>query len=1034
MTKEKKTPSSEVIYPHPHSNSLSLSQAAHHPSSEATHPSPISLSLSVHRHHRTLAAGCSRLAAPPSASECSSCPCLLLLVVRGCCCLHCSARGCLCSILPLNLTGVSSQSHCCHLVVRLSRRRRLNVSRPSLGSSSPAAEATRWVVACFVAFLGVVVARRLLFSDPRPRRVAVDRGTLFQLHNTVTRFFSNCGRKNLRVKISVLSNHFYNIHALTCTLQLHNSVDKPLCPHGWRVLLSFPLILLPYLDVNPSRFVRIHISISLCLLLFYFLVPGCSVFPWWRELGSDGCMLMSLTCLNGCIFLRSKLHPGQRCLSRLYNSASGALMLEDQVFDESPKFEPNAVVDFGVTRSVPRVPTTGSELFPLVGKVFKSLNFRVAREKRFGSWVESHGFSHSINCFRIIIHIFALAEMRLEVFTLLRDIVEFCNESEYDAFELFSALLDSPHHLERSAIVFDVLMKVFASNSMLENAVNVFVNAKHVGLESDIMSCNFLLKCLVETNRVDFVRLFFEALKDYGPSPNIYTYTIMMNFYCRGGPGWDVNIRRATEILGKIYSSGQRPTVVTYRSYIHGLCKVGSLDVAFKLICNLSYRNKPLNSHCFNAIIRGFCIRGAVQKAFEVLEKMKISGVVPDAYSYSILIDALCKEGDVEKSRDLMEEMERYQIKPSVVIYTSLIHGLCKSGLMERAKDFFNRIGASGCEYDQTVYKTLIDGFCMDGDKNSATKLLQEMIINNLVHTTSGFRFLIRGFYKLGHYDKAFEAFNIMLRRGISPDTITCNYVLNGYCRDGRLEEALKLLEELSDHGITLNSHSYNAIMYRLCKESYPERALELLPRMLKRNTVPGVVNYSTLISGFFKQLNFRKSVMLFTRMVKVGIAFNNITYTILINIYCRSGKMHLANDTFNKMKERGLCLDVITYTSLIAGFSDAGELNKAGVIFEEMSREGCRPNVITYTCLIDGCCKSNQIDLASKLFFKMNKDAVKPDVVTYTVLIAWYCMHGRTAEAHSLYREMTGKGIFPDDKFIRICRFDLNTGTTHES
>ncbi|RYR11431.1 hypothetical protein Ahy_B04g068955 isoform B [Arachis hypogaea] len=701
-------------------------------------------------------------------------------------------------------------------------------------------------------------------------------------------------------------------------------------------------------------------------------------------------MLMSLTCLNGCIFLRSKLHPGQRCLSRLYNSASGSLMLEDQVFDESPKFEPNAVVDFGVTRSVPRVPTTGSELFPLVGKVFKSLNFRVAREKRFGSWVESHGFSHSINCFRIIIHIFALAGMRLEVFTLLRDIVEFCNESEYDAFELFSALLDSPHHLERSAIVFDVLMKVFASNSMLENAFNVFVNAKHVGLESDIMSCNFLLKCLVEENRVDFVRPFFEELKDSGPSPNIYTYTIMMNFYCRGGPGWDVNIRRATEILGKIYSSGQRPTVVTYRSYIHGLCKVGSLDVAFKLICNLSYRNKPLNSHCFNAIIRGFCIRGAVQKAFEVLEKMKISGVVPDAYSYSILIDALCKEGDVEKSLVLMEEMERYQIKPSVVIYTSLIHGLCKRGLMECAIDVFNGIGASGCEYDQTVYETLIDGFCMDGDKNSATKLLQEMIINNLVHTTFGFRFLIRGFYKLGHYDKAFEVFNIMLRDGISPDTIACNYVLNGYCRDGRLEEALKLLEELSDHGVTLNSHSYNAIMYRLCKESYPERALELLPRMLKRNTVPGVVNYSTLISGFFKQLNFRKSVMLFTRMVKVGIAFNNITYTILINIFCRSGKMHEAYAIFNEMKKIGLCLDVITYTSLIAGFSDAGELKKAWAIFEEMSREGCWPNVITYTCLIDGCCKSNRIDLASWLFDKMNKDAVKPDVVTYTVLIAW--------------------------------------------
>ncbi|XLU18674.1 hypothetical protein S245_054740, partial [Arachis hypogaea] len=47
-------------------------------------------------------------------------------------------------------------------------RRRLHLSRPSLGSSSPTIEATR----------RVVVARRLLVSGPRRRRVTVDRSPL----------------------------------------------------------------------------------------------------------------------------------------------------------------------------------------------------------------------------------------------------------------------------------------------------------------------------------------------------------------------------------------------------------------------------------------------------------------------------------------------------------------------------------------------------------------------------------------------------------------------------------------------------------------------------------------------------------------------------------------------------------------------------------------------------------------------------------------------------------------------------------------
>ncbi|XP_020979296.1 uncharacterized protein LOC110271930 [Arachis ipaensis] len=103
-----------------------------------------------------------------------------LLIVRGCSCFYCSTPSCLYSILPLSLTLVSSQSHCRRLIICQSRRCHLNVSRPSLVSSSPATEATSGVVAFFVAFHVVVVARRFLVSDPCPLRVTVDRGLLIE--------------------------------------------------------------------------------------------------------------------------------------------------------------------------------------------------------------------------------------------------------------------------------------------------------------------------------------------------------------------------------------------------------------------------------------------------------------------------------------------------------------------------------------------------------------------------------------------------------------------------------------------------------------------------------------------------------------------------------------------------------------------------------------------------------------------------------------------------------------------------------------
>ncbi|KAE8720465.1 hypothetical protein F3Y22_tig00019423pilonHSYRG00022 [Hibiscus syriacus] len=113
-------------------------------------------------------------------------------------------------------------------------------------------------------------------------------------------------------------------------------------------------------------------------------------------------------------------------------------------------------------------------------------------------------------------------------------------------FKLLPYLLDSPEHVHRSADIFNLLIKVFASNSMLENGVDVFVQAKAIGIELSIKSCNFLLKCLVEANRIELVRSLFGEMKNSGPSPYVYTYTIRMNFYCKGYHGSGVDIEEAS--------------------------------------------------------------------------------------------------------------------------------------------------------------------------------------------------------------------------------------------------------------------------------------------------------------------------------------------------------------------------------------------------------------------------------------------------------------------------------------------------------
>ncbi|KAM1221378.1 hypothetical protein ACFX2J_009047 [Malus domestica] len=151
--------------------------------------------------------------------------------------------------------------------------------------------------------------------------------------------------------------------------------------------------------------------------------------------------------------------------------------------------------------------------------------------------------------------------MKMEVQSFLNDIVCYYRDAKYDAFGLFPYVFDSSHNGART-LVFDALITAFAAYSMLENAVDVSVQTKNMQLEPHIWSCNFLLKCLAEANILESVRILFECLKKYGPSPNVYTYTIMMNFYCQGHEGKGVDIGEATNILQEMEKRGKHPTVV----------------------------------------------------------------------------------------------------------------------------------------------------------------------------------------------------------------------------------------------------------------------------------------------------------------------------------------------------------------------------------------------------------------------------------------------------------------------------------------
>ncbi|KAK1360317.1 Pentatricopeptide repeat-containing protein [Heracleum sosnowskyi] len=636
------------------------------------------------------------------------------------------------------------------------------------------------------------------------------------------------------------------------------------------------------------------------------------------------------------------------------------------------------------------------KLFLMVGRVIKTLNMSAARQISFWGCSKNYGFDRSMNHFRTIVHIFALAGMQNEVFIFLRDIVYYYRDWNLDMSCLFIDLLDSTNDATSLSLLAGVLIKVFASNSMLENAVGVFRQSKERGLMPNIFSCNFLLKCLAQAGMVEYMFSLFDEMGNTGPTPCVYTYTIIMSYYCKRET---VNMETSTTILEVMEKSGIEPSVVTYCVYVSGLCRAGGHELALDYIRGLGCRNEPLNTYCFNAVIRSFCEKGKLDEAWRVLEEMKSCGVPPDLGSYSVLIDGFCRNRNLEKGFALIKDMECTGIKPSPICYSAIVVALCNIGHTDTLVNIFYNPDNCGYNFDYHSYDILIRMCCVQGDSEYDPKLMEEMMRNNWTPNRS----FIVDTCKFVLEKATLDFFKIMEEVGVQPDIVTCNSVTLRYCNEGRLKEALQFLDEMYDRDIIPNKYTYNEVINRLCKEGEPGRALQIVALMIKRNVSLGVVLYGTLLDGYAKKLDHEEVFRLHEKMLQTGITPDRVTYTILIQTYSARREMRKARKLLNDMIIKGMNPDTVTYTSVISGFSKFGDMTEAFKIFTEMSQRGHAPSVVTYTCLIDGYCKAQRIDDADMLVDVMRRKKIALDSVTYRILIDSYYVLGKRILSFSL-------------------------------
>nr|KJB80589.1 hypothetical protein B456_013G105500 [Gossypium raimondii] len=81
-----------------------------------------------------------------------------------------------------------------------------------------------------------------------------------------------------------------------------------------------------------------------------------------------------------------------------------------------------------------------------------------------------------------------------------------------------------------------------------------------------------------------------------------------------------------------------KPDRFTYNIFIHGVCKVGVIDEAVRLVKQMESFGYSLNVYTYTILIDGYCNARKVDDPFRLIETMKKRNVFPNEATVRSLI------------------------------------------------------------------------------------------------------------------------------------------------------------------------------------------------------------------------------------------------------------------------------------------------------------------------------------------------------------------------------------------------------------
>eukprot|EP00241_Pyramimonas_parkeae_P003400 CAMPEP_0114268912 /NCGR_PEP_ID=MMETSP0058-20121206/26277_1 /TAXON_ID=36894 /ORGANISM="Pyramimonas parkeae, CCMP726" /LENGTH=804 /DNA_ID=CAMNT_0001387253 /DNA_START=167 /DNA_END=2581 /DNA_ORIENTATION=+ len=503
-------------------------------------------------------------------------------------------------------------------------------------------------------------------------------------------------------------------------------------------------------------------------------------------------------------------------------------------------------------------------------------------------------------------------------------------------------------------------------------------------------------------------------------TPNIYTYTIMMDNYCKAG-----DIPHAILMFEKMRK--EMPGQMSFRQYnsaMHALIMTDQGVEALQVLQEArSLQGFAPDEVTFTCAMRacGTLHIAADEKAEKAVAYFKemtdTYGIAPTVETYNALLQNFARTQQLDVSVGLFQDMLKQGLEPNMITYRAVLN--CSSRVHEAQLEFafswLDIMRENKMTLSADIYE-LVMMICMKAEEyDKVLELYREMHDAGVEPKVYSYIMLLAIHGRRGDYQAAWDLFHsVRSRRSIPRSDNLYNAAICAMRNNGQFGHVLELwggmqadlgvgqgralrggreagwyprrkqrvygsvavaaahlgLWEVADEHMkrvkVTGRNLYVSLMDVYRQAGRWQQILDLVEHMDATNTVMCREIAQHVVYACRQTRTYHKAYQVYQRLIAAEVEdMDTFTFNLIFSAHGVTSNWPEMEEMLEGMRSMGVEPDAFTYNTLIASAARAGNQTRALDLLGEMMAGGMTPTVLTFNPLLDGLVSNKQPDQA---------------------------------------------------------------------